>query len=307
MTAPSTPPTPCRSTGTARTRPPRCSAPARCSAATPTTMLGLALSGRRQGVLSRADAGHSRPQRRRLPGFPHAGPAARLVQERDHRRRAAERPEIPHSRPRRGSFPGDGRQRRAASRRRNRAGHGARRHRRASSSTTRPPTCASARRTWPRTTCSAPTTRRPNPSSIIFNRDRFESLDPDLQAILEVRRRGGAARPTTRWRMNQYSTDLQKLRRKPASTSSARRTRSSQAQLEAWDKIMPRLLEEDAFFKKVVDSQKAWCERVVYYQLHERAELQARLPALLPGQDLSLTSGLTIGAARRLRARASLH
>ena len=39
-----------------------------------------------------------------------------------------------------------------------------------------------------------------------------------------------------------------------------------QAQLEAWDKILPPLM-EDPYFKKVVDSQKAWCERVVYYSL----------------------------------------
>ena len=35
-----------------------------------------------------------------------------------------------------------------------------------------------------------------------------------------------------------------------------------QSQLDAWDKILPPLM-EDAFFAKVVDSQKAWCERVV--------------------------------------------
>ena len=35
-----------------------------------------------------------------------------------------------------------------------------------------------------------------------------------------------------------------------------------QAQLAAWDKILPRLSQENKFFGKVVDSQKAWAKTV---------------------------------------------
>ena len=38
-----------------------------------------------------------------------------------------------------------------------------------------------------------------------------------------------------------------------------------QAQLEAWDVLTNKLSGEDPFFKKVVDSQKAWAKDVVYY------------------------------------------
>jgi TRAP-type mannitol/chloroaromatic compound transport system substrate-binding protein len=99
----------------------------------------------------------------------------------------------------------------------------------------------------------------------IFNRDTFESLAPDLQAILKY---GVEAAHLSNYAlaMQQYSSDLQKLRTEHG--VNVKRTPDSvlQAQLEAWDKILPPLM-EDPFFKKVVDSQKAWCERVVYYSL----------------------------------------
>ena len=99
----------------------------------------------------------------------------------------------------------------------------------------------------------------------IFNKDTFEGLDPDLQAILKY---GVESAHLANYSlaMNQYSADLQKLATE--SGVNVKRTPDSvlQAQLEAWDKILPPLL-EDPFFKKVVDSQKAWCERVVYYSL----------------------------------------
>jgi hypothetical protein len=80
--------------------------------------------------------------------------------------------------------------------------------------------------------------------------------------------------------MRQYSSDLQKLATE--SGVNVKRTPDSvmKAQLDAWDKILPPLM-ADAFFKKVVDSQKAWCEQVVYYTLLNNAGLQDGVPALL--------------------------
>ena len=71
----------------------------------------------------------------------------------------------------------------------------------------------------------------------MFNKDRFESLDPDLQAILE-HGVGGGEHGQPALAMNQYSTDLQKLQRRrrqreahaavdPARRSSRPGTRSS--------------------------------------------------------------------------------
>ena len=56
-----------------------------------------------------------------------------------------------------------------------------------------------------------------------------------------------------------------------------------QAQLASWDKVIEEL-NKDAFFKKVVDSQKAWSERVAFYSLMNQADYKLRLQALLPGQ-----------------------
>ncbi|PDQ22940.1 C4-dicarboxylate ABC transporter [Mesorhizobium sanjuanii] len=99
----------------------------------------------------------------------------------------------------------------------------------------------------------------------IFNKDKFDSLAPDLQAILKY---GVEAAHLANYAlaMQQYSADLQKLQTE--SGVNVKRTPDSvlQAQLEAWDKILPPLM-EDPFFAKVVESQKAWCERVVYYSL----------------------------------------
>ena len=99
----------------------------------------------------------------------------------------------------------------------------------------------------------------------IFNKDKFESLDPDLQAIL---RYGVEAAHLANFAlaMQQYSADLEKLQNEAGVNVIRTPDAILQAQLAAWDEILPPLM-EDEFFSKVVDSQKAWCERVVFYSL----------------------------------------
>ena len=115
----------------------------------------------------------------------------------------------------------------------------------------------------------------------MFNKDRFESLDPDLQAILEhgVEAMGLANNALA---MNQYSTDLQKL---VAGGINVKRTPQSilEAQLAAWDKVIP-VLEEDAFNKKVLDSQRAWVERVGFYQIMNAPSYQLAYEHYYPGK-----------------------
>ena len=99
----------------------------------------------------------------------------------------------------------------------------------------------------------------------IFNKDTFEDLEPDLQAILKY---GVEAAHLSNFSlaMHQYSTDLQILQNEHG--VNVKRTPDSvlAVQLQAWDEILPPLMEDD-YFARVVDSQKAWCERVVYYSL----------------------------------------
>ena len=116
----------------------------------------------------------------------------------------------------------------------------------------------------------------------IFNRDKFDSLDPDLQAILK---HGVEAAHLANYAlaMNQYSADLQKLATE--SGVNVKRTPDAvlKAQLDAWDKILPPLM-EDPFFKKVVDSQKAWCERVVFYSLQNAPDYKLAYQHYFPGK-----------------------
>jgi TRAP-type mannitol/chloroaromatic compound transport system substrate-binding protein len=116
---------------------------------------------------------------------------------------------------------------------------------------------------------------------IMFNKDRFESLDPDLQAILEY---GVEAASTANLAlaMRQYSDDLQKL---IDGGVNVKRTPESilQAQLEAWDKIIPTL-EEDEFNKRVLDSQRAWVEKVAFYQLMNAPSYQLAFEHYYPGK-----------------------
>ena len=118
----------------------------------------------------------------------------------------------------------------------------------------------------------------------IFNRDTFESLDPDLQAILKY---GVEAAHLANYAlaMQQYSADLQKLQTE--SGVNVKRTPDSvlQAQLEAWDKILPPLM-EDPYLQEGGGQPEGLVRARRLLQPAQRARLQARLSALFPGQDL---------------------
>ena len=100
---------------------------------------------------------------------------------------------------------------------------------------------------------------------IIFNKDKFNALEKEHQAILKYA--AEAASSANYWRgQDQYSRDLQWL--KDSAKVKLYRTPTSvmKAQLDAWDKLLPDL-EKDPFFKKVVASQKVFAKRVAFYDL----------------------------------------
>jgi TRAP-type mannitol/chloroaromatic compound transport system substrate-binding protein len=115
----------------------------------------------------------------------------------------------------------------------------------------------------------------------IFNRDFYEDLEPDLQAIL---RYGVEAASTsnTALAMDNYSSDLQKLADEGVTIHRTSKEILA-AQLEAWDKLIPQL-EEDPFMKKVLDSQRAWVERVTYYELMNSPDYQLAYDHYFPGK-----------------------
>ncbi len=116
----------------------------------------------------------------------------------------------------------------------------------------------------------------------LFNRDFFEDLDPDLQAIL---RHGVEAVSTynTAFALDNYSADLQKLQ----NDSGVNVERTPQdilaAQLDAWDKLIP-MLEEDELMKRILDSQRQWVERVTYYELLNAPDYTLAYDHYFPGK-----------------------
>lgn len=116
----------------------------------------------------------------------------------------------------------------------------------------------------------------------LFNKDFMDDLPPDLQAILKY---GVEASATSNLAlaMREYSTDLQKLQDENGVT--VRRTSKEilNGQIEAWDKLIVEL-EKDAFNKKVMDSQRAWVEKVAYYELMNAPDLGLAYDHYFPGK-----------------------
>ena len=99
---------------------------------------------------------------------------------------------------------------------------------------------------------------------IVINKKKWDSMPKDLQAVWQYAVE--AASSANFWTgLDNYSRDLQDLINKHK--VNVLRTPKSifQEQLKAWDVITPKLMSEDPFFAKVVESQKAWAKRVAYY------------------------------------------
>ncbi|MDI5934626.1 twin-arginine translocation signal domain-containing protein [Halomonas sp. M4R5S39] len=116
----------------------------------------------------------------------------------------------------------------------------------------------------------------------LFNKDFFDDLDEDLQAIL---RYGVEAASTsnTATALDNYSKDLQALQEEHGVTVHRTSSEILDAQLQAWDKLIPEL-EEDDFMKRCMESQKEWVERVVFYELMNKPDLALAYEHYFPGK-----------------------
>jgi len=100
---------------------------------------------------------------------------------------------------------------------------------------------------------------------IIYNRRLFDSLSSEHQAILKYA--AEAASADMSWKaQDRYSNDLITLQKEHGVKVSRTPQGIMDAQLKAWDKVLPKFM-EDEFFAKVVASQKAWMKRVGAYEL----------------------------------------
>jgi TRAP-type mannitol/chloroaromatic compound transport system substrate-binding protein len=100
---------------------------------------------------------------------------------------------------------------------------------------------------------------------IMFNRTKFNALPKEHQAILQYAAESVSS--ANEWKaMDYYSKDLQELITKDKVNVLRTPKDVFDAQIKAWDGLI-EVLGKDPFMKKVMDSQKAWVKRVVYYGL----------------------------------------
>ncbi|MFC3284584.1 TRAP transporter substrate-binding protein [Litchfieldella rifensis] len=116
----------------------------------------------------------------------------------------------------------------------------------------------------------------------LFNRDFFDDLDEDLQAILQYGVEA-ASTSNTAAALHNYSKDLRALQEEHGVTVHRTSQEILDAQLKAWDKLIPQL-EQDEFMKRCLDSQREWVDRVVFYELMNKPDLALAYEHYFPGK-----------------------
>ena len=99
---------------------------------------------------------------------------------------------------------------------------------------------------------------------IIFNKAKYDALPAELKAIIKYAVESASS--DMLWKaLDRYSKDLEALKAKGVNVIE---TPDSvlQAQLNAWTVVIDRISAENAFFKKVVESQMAWAKRTLAYE-----------------------------------------
>jgi TRAP-type mannitol/chloroaromatic compound transport system substrate-binding protein len=116
---------------------------------------------------------------------------------------------------------------------------------------------------------------------IMVNRTKFNGLPKEHQAILQYA--AEATSSANEWlAMNQYSKDLQELIDKDKVNVIRTPQSVFDAQIKAWDGLIATL-GNDPFMKKVMESQKAWVRRVVYYNMMNSTDYKGAFNHHFPG------------------------
>jgi len=99
---------------------------------------------------------------------------------------------------------------------------------------------------------------------ICVNKKKWDAMPKDLQAIWQYGVE--ATSQSNYWTaMANYPKDLRKLIDKDKVKVIRTPKSVFESQLKAWDVLTKRLSDADPFFKRVVESQRAWAKDVVYY------------------------------------------
>ena len=101
---------------------------------------------------------------------------------------------------------------------------------------------------------------------IPVNKKTFNGLSPKHQAILK--NAAYAANTDNYFKaLVRYSADLSKLMNQHKVNVYQTSDEILAQQLKGWDKVIGDFVKKDAFFKKVINSQKAYAKRVMKYLL----------------------------------------
>jgi TRAP-type mannitol/chloroaromatic compound transport system substrate-binding protein len=116
----------------------------------------------------------------------------------------------------------------------------------------------------------------------LFNKDVFDDLPDDLKGILEYAVEATST-ANTAIALDNYSSDLRKLQEESGVSVLRTSKEILDAQLKAWDELIPTL-EADEFMKRVLDSQRAWVDRVVFYELMNAPDYALAYNHYFPGK-----------------------
>jgi TRAP-type mannitol/chloroaromatic compound transport system substrate-binding protein len=99
---------------------------------------------------------------------------------------------------------------------------------------------------------------------VTFNKKKFEALPAELQAILKYA--SEAENSNFYWHnTKRYADDLNTLRDEQGVNVWRTPDDVMAAQLDAWDVVVERISGEDAFFARVIESQKSYAKNVMGY------------------------------------------
>ncbi len=120
---------------------------------------------------------------------------------------------------------------------------------------------------------------------VIWNKDVYDDLDEDLQAIVEY---GMEAASTSNYSlgMDQYSRDLEILQAEHGVTVHRTPADVLEAELVAWDTLIAEL-EKDEFSKRVMDSQREWVKRTGFYKLNNDPDYKLAFNHYYPDRALT--------------------
>ncbi len=116
----------------------------------------------------------------------------------------------------------------------------------------------------------------------LFNKDFWDDLDEDIRAIL--RHSVDAASSSNMYSaLDNYSADLQRLQNEMGVSVHRTSAEILEAQIAAWDALIGEL-ETDEFMKRVMDSQRAWVERVSFYEIMNSPDYTLAYEHYFPGR-----------------------